>query len=79
MRFISQLLALAIIDRRRQVASQTDDELEDWNPVKRNWLDQLKLTDTNQPQSLVLKNQQKSRRDAERPRRRWRDQEHLEF
>jgi hypothetical protein len=82
MRFLRPLLGLTRLDRRRNSdihnRLKVDNILEDIISYQKNWIDHLKQMDRNRIPKLASQYQPRGRRDIGRPRRRWRDQEHLE-
>jgi hypothetical protein len=82
MRFLRPLLGLTRLDRQRNSdirnTLKVDNILEDIISYQKNWIDHLKRMDRNRVLKLAFQYQPRGRRNIGRPRRRWRDQEHLE-
>jgi hypothetical protein len=76
------LLGLTRRDRQRNFdirnRLKADNILEDIISYQKNWIDHLKRMDRNRIPKLASQYQPRGRRDIGRPRRRRRDQEHLE-
>jgi hypothetical protein len=81
-RFLRPLLDLTRLDRQRNSdilnRLKVDNILEDIISYQKNWIDHLKRMDRSHIPKLAFQYQPRGRRDIERPRRRWRDQEQLE-
>jgi hypothetical protein len=82
MRFLIPLLSLTTLDHQRNTdicnRLKVDNILEDIKSNQKYWIDHLKQMDRNRIPKLASQYQPKGRRDIGRPRRIWRDQEHLE-
>jgi hypothetical protein len=81
-RFLRPLLGLTRLDRQRNSdihnRLKVDNILEDIISYQKNRTNHLKRIDRNRIPKLASQYQPRGRRDIGRPRRRWRDQEHLE-
>jgi hypothetical protein len=82
MRFLRPLLGLTRLDRQRNSdirnRLKVDNILDDVISYQKNWIDHLKRMDRNRIPKLAFQYQPRGQRDIGRPRRRWRNQEHLE-
>jgi hypothetical protein len=58
---------------------KVDNTAEDVKLYQNNWLDRLKRTDRSRLPRLTFQYQPRGRQEMGRPRRRWRDQAHLEL
>jgi hypothetical protein len=82
MRLLRQLLVRTRLDRQRNsdIRNRLNvDNIEDINVYQKNWLDRLKRMDRSRLPKLAFQCHPRGRRYMGRPRRRWRDQEHLEI
>jgi hypothetical protein len=81
MRFLTPLLDLTRLNRQRNShirnRLKVDNISEDIISYQKSWTDHLKRIDRNRIPKLASQYQPRRRRDIGRPRRRWRDQEHL--
>jgi hypothetical protein len=83
MKFLTPLLGLTRLDRQRNTdirnRLKVKNRVEDIKLYQKKWLDHLERMDRSHLQRLAFKYQPRGRRDMGRPRRRWRDQEHLKL
>jgi hypothetical protein len=83
MRFLRPLLDLARLDRQRtpdiSKRLKVNNPIEDIKLYQKSWLDYLERVDRCRLPKLAFQYQPQGQRDAGRPRRRWKDQEHLEL
>jgi hypothetical protein len=81
MRFLRPLLGHTRLDRQGNTDIRNRlkaDNTEDIISYQKNWIDYLKRMDRNCIPELASQYKPRGRRDIGRPRRRWREQEHLE-
>jgi hypothetical protein len=80
--FLRPSLGLTRLDRQRNSdihnRLKVDNILEDLLSYQNNWTDHLKLMDWHRIPKLAYQHQPRGRWEKGRPRRKWRDHEHLE-
>jgi hypothetical protein len=82
MRFLKPLLGLTRLDRQRSsdirnYRLEVDNRVQGIQLYQNYWLRKLKWMDRSRLPKLAFQYQPRGRRDVGRPRRRWRDQEHV--
>ena len=76
MTFLRHLLGIKKLDKEKnkRIRQKTGTQ----NIVKKKWLQHVQRMDTNRLPKQALQYKQKGRRNIGRPKKRWRDQFHLE-
>ena len=75
MKFLRHLLGLTKLDKEKNHCIREKQEIKQY---QKKWLQHVQRMDTNGLPKQALKYRPKGRRNTGRPRKRWRDQLHLE-